>query len=87
MVKARLNARPSVPNSHARQRTNRLLAKRNVRTFAEFTGTAEADIEDMFDRQFYLDLVNAEYVAELQKPITLGDLGRHPRILSTSRNI
>jgi hypothetical protein len=59
----------------------KLLAKKNVRTFAEFTGTTEADIEDMFDRQFYLDLVNAEYAAELQKPITLADLGKHPRIL------
>ena len=35
----------------------------------------------MFDRQFYLDLVNAEYANELQKPITLANLGQHPRIL------
>jgi hypothetical protein len=28
----------------------KLLAKKNVRTFAEFIGTAEADMEDMFDR-------------------------------------
>jgi len=59
----------------------KLLAKNNVRTFAEFTGTVEADIEDMFDRQFHLDLINVEYAAELQKPIALADLGRHPRIL------
>jgi predicted ATP-dependent endonuclease of OLD family len=59
----------------------KLLAKKNVRTFAEFTNTAEADLEDMFDRQFYLDLVNAEYAAELQKPIGLADLGHHPRVL------
>jgi hypothetical protein len=59
----------------------KLLAKKNVRTFAEFTGTTEADIEDMFDHQFYLDLVNAEYAAELQKRVTLADLGQHPRIL------
>lgn len=59
----------------------KLLAKKNVRTFADFTGTKEADIEDMFDRQFYLDLVNAEYANELQKPIKLADLGQHPRIL------
>ena len=32
----------------------KLLAKKNVRTFADFTGTKEAEIEDMFDRQFYL---------------------------------
>jgi hypothetical protein len=59
----------------------KLLAKKNVRTFADFTATKEADIEDMFDRQFYLDLVNAEYTAELQQPIALADLGQHPRIL------
>ena len=35
----------------------------------------------MFERQFYLDLVNAEYANELEKPITLADLGQHPRIL------
>jgi hypothetical protein len=35
----------------------------------------------MFDRQFYLDLVNAEYGSELQKPFALADLGKHPRIL------
>jgi hypothetical protein len=52
-----------------------------VRTFADFTATGEADIEDMFERRFYLDIVNAEYAAELQRPIDLLDLGKHPRIL------
>ncbi len=59
----------------------KLLAKKNVRTFADFTGTSEADIEDMFDRQFYLDLVNSEYSSQLQEAIKLSDLGKHPRIL------
>jgi hypothetical protein len=44
----------------------KLLAKTHVLTFAEFTGTKEADIEDMFGDQFYLDLVNAEYVLQLR---------------------
>jgi predicted ATP-dependent endonuclease of OLD family len=59
----------------------KLLARKNVHTFAQYTGKTEADIEDMFDQQFFLDLVNAEYKAELPKPIELKDLGKHPRIL------
>jgi hypothetical protein len=58
-----------------------LLQQNHVLTFADFTATKEADIEDMFDRQFYLDLVNAEYAAQLPKLIQLKDLGKHPRIL------
>ena len=59
----------------------KLLAKKNVRTFADFTATTEADIEDMFSPSFYLDLVNAEYATELQKPIQLTDLTNgSPRI-------
>lgn len=48
----------------------KLLKKQNVLTFAEFTGGTEADIEDMFDVDFYLKIVNDEYVRELDKPIT-----------------
>ena len=59
----------------------KLLAKKNVHTFAQYTGTSEADIEDMFEPQLYLDAVNAEYANELVKPIELADLGKHPRIL------
>ncbi len=59
----------------------KLLSKKNVHTFAEYVGKGEADIEDMFDPQFYLDLVNEEYKNELVKKIELKDLGKHPRIL------
>jgi hypothetical protein len=60
----------------------KLLDKKHVLTFAAFTNTSEADIEDMFDPAFYLGLVNAEYSKELSKPIALADLTtRHPRIL------
>ena len=59
----------------------KLLAKKNVHTFAQYTGTSEADIEDMFEPQLYLDAVNAEYAKELVKPIELKDLGKHPRVL------
>ncbi len=48
----------------------KLLRKQNVLTFAEFTGGTEADIEDMFDVDFYLKIVNEEYAKELDKTIT-----------------
>ena len=59
----------------------KLLTKKNVHTFARYTGTSEADIEDMLEPQLYLDAVNAEYTKELAKPIELENLGKHPRIL------
>jgi hypothetical protein len=51
-------------------------------TFADFTKTAEADIEDMFGDDFYLDLVNGEFEAQLSAPVVLKGLsGKEPRIL------
>jgi hypothetical protein len=61
---------------------DKLLKKANVRTFADYTGTKEADIEDMFEASFYLSLVNAEYANALSAPIKLSDLtSQAPRIL------
>lgn len=57
----------------------KLLEKTHVLTFADFTGTNEADIEDMFGDDFYLSLVNAEYGSQLK----IGDLKSGPtRILT-----
>ena len=56
----------------------KLLARNRVLTYADFTGTPEADVEDMFDADFYLGLVSEEFSCEL-KP---GDLkSRHPRMV------
>lgn len=52
----------------------KLLQKKNVHTFADFTGTNEADIEDMFENSFYIKFINNEYKDALTKNITLGDL-------------
>lgn len=60
----------------------KLLKKNHVLTFADFTGTSEADIEDMFEPTFYLQLVNAELKSILVKPVTEADLNSQPRILS-----
>jgi len=61
---------------------SKLLKRANVRTFADYTGTKEADIEDMFDEAFYLDLVNNEYKNALSVPVQSSDLtSRAPRVL------
>ena len=39
----------------------KLLKKRQVMTFADFTGGVEADIEDIFVPEFYVGLVNREF--------------------------
>lgn len=60
----------------------KLLKKANVRTFADYTGAQEADIEDMFEPAFYLNLVNAEYARQLANQIAEADLtNKAPRIL------
>lgn len=59
----------------------RLLDKSRVLTFADFTGTSEADIEDMFEADFYLKLVNEEYKQDLQTPLSSSTLNNNiPRI-------
>jgi hypothetical protein len=61
----------------------KLLKKQNVLTFADFNGAGEADIEDFFDSNFYLDLVNEEYKADLPAPIKPTALtSKSPRIVS-----
>lgn len=52
----------------------KLLKKTHVFTFADFTNQHEADIEDMFEANFYKTLVNEEFSKELLAPIKLGDL-------------
>ena len=56
----------------------KLLKKKSVLTFADYTGGREADIEDMFRPEFYLKLVNGTFGAS----IALADLPHnHPRIV------
>lgn len=60
----------------------KLLHKKQVSTYADFTGGAEADVEDMFDRSFYVRLVNAEFSAQLKARIDPAKLNdKEPRIL------
>lgn len=56
----------------------KLLKKKNVLTFADYTGGREADIEDMLSPEFYLKLVDGSFGTS----IALNKLpGNHPRIL------
>lgn len=58
----------------------KMLEKKQVATYADFTGEKEADVEDMFDRDFYLQLVNAEFSKQLKTSIKLSSLNaKDPR--------
>jgi len=62
----------------------KLLARNRVLTFADFTWGREADVEDMFDVDFYLRLVNEEYRlvdTATVHALTLGPGGRIVRRL------
>lgn len=49
----------------------KLLAKSHVLTYAQFIDDVkEADVEDMFGDEFYIQLVNAEYAKDLGSKIT-----------------
>ena len=48
---------------------------------------AEADIEDMFDADFYLRLVNTEYAKALKAPVQPAALGKGLRIVPKLENI
>jgi hypothetical protein len=60
----------------------KLLKKSHLLTFADFTGSSEADIEDMFEPDLYVTLVNSEYARQLRRAVLLADLNlSHTRIL------
>jgi ABC-type molybdenum transport system ATPase subunit/photorepair protein PhrA len=65
-----------------RLRDNGQLATNGLVEIGEFTGTPDADIEDLFERDFYLQLVNLAYAKDLTMPITAADLNPNdPRIV------
>ena len=55
----------------------KLLKESKVLTYANFLGQKSADIEDLFERTFYLDLVNSEFSKQLEKPIELNELNKN----------
>ena len=56
------NARQNIENLYK----SKLIKKQKVFTFADFTGAREADVEDMFDPEFYIRLVNGEFGISLK---------------------
>ncbi len=55
---------------------------RNPIKWVEVTRIRDADIEDLFEPNFYLSLVNQTYVKELPAPLTLKTIsGSNPRIV------
>ncbi|WP_328418595.1 AAA family ATPase [Micromonospora sp. NBC_00389] len=63
-------------------RANDQLARNGLIEIKEFTGAADADIEDLFERDFYLELVNRAYADDLTAPITVADLNaKDPRVV------
>jgi energy-coupling factor transporter ATP-binding protein EcfA2 len=69
--------RPSIEDLYKKK----LITKQRVLTYADFTGKAEADVEDMFDRKFYVGLVNAEFATQLTVPVPHPLKSKHPRVL------
>lgn len=60
----------------------KLLKKKQVATYGDFTGKSEADVEDMFERDFYVALVNSEFTKQLKTPIDPTALNaKEPRTL------
>jgi len=58
-----------------------LVKKSNIKTFSDFLGGKDADIEDYFTPEFYVKLVNLEYNKDLVSPIDIKQLNtKIPRI-------
>jgi len=61
---------------------SRLLRNKRIYSYAEFSETSEAGIEDLFDPEFYIALVNSVYSAVLDRPLTKKHLaGRGRKIV------
>lgn len=60
----------------------KLLKKKQVLTYAEFIDQDEADVEDLFERSFYIKLVNGEFKKEMKSALDATKLNsKEPRTL------
>lgn len=55
----------------------KLLKKKKVLTYADVLNREEADVEDLFAREFYVSLVNREYCQELREPLKISIINEH----------
>ncbi|MDD3563048.1 MAG: AAA family ATPase [Candidatus Cloacimonetes bacterium] len=59
----------------------KLIKRSNIITFSDFVDAKDADIEDLFDPEFYIKVVNKEYEKDLDSPINIKQLNsKIPRI-------
>ena len=66
----------------------KLLKRKQVAIYAEFAGRDEADVEDMFEREFYAGLVDTEFAKQLKEPIEPSALNeKAPRTLRCDRGM
>jgi predicted ATPase len=84
---ALLSTPNSQPQDLAAELQQSALRQNRVLFYHEFTGSSEADVEDMFEVDFYLDLFNGSYRDSLGKPLAKGQLrGRGARIATLVPN-
>lgn len=80
-IAALLDANPRDRQRLAALQDNGHLPGRALILLSEFTGGDEADIEDLFDPEFYLELVNRSHADRLDKPLKTRDQkSKAPRI-------
>jgi len=61
---------------------NNFLGNKNLINIGEITGAKDADIEDLFEPEFYLNLVNGAYPKELSQKLTFKSFtNQNPRIV------
>ena len=60
----------------------KLLKRKNVLTYADFLAQGSGDVEDLFEREFYVGIANREFATQLAAPIDPGKLNpKEPRTL------
>jgi len=63
-------------------RGSQLLRNKHIYSYADFSESAEAGVEDLFDPDFYVSLVNGAYSAALDRPLSKKHLaGRSRKIV------
>jgi len=58
---------------------SQLLPNKHIYSYSDFSETVEAGIEDLFEPEFYVNLVNAAYSAILERPLSKKHLGGRGR--------
>ena len=85
LLDAQKQHRQAIDNLHKKH----LLEKEHVLTYADFMSDChkETDVEDLFEREFYLDLVNEACNDDLPRPIKVSDINsKVPRVVVSIGN-